>query len=90
MWKFFAAKFIRYRHQDRCKGVHSRTDSRNQPLRRGCRPDRGNKIRIIDKISEKLCFERGVMQETLFLPSSDNKLYNLHATIPYRHISCHR
>ena len=58
MWKFFAAKFIRYRHQDRCKGVHSRTDSRDQPLRRGCRPDRGNKIRIIDNISEKLCFVR--------------------------------
>ena len=58
MWKFFAAKFIRYRHQDRCKGVHPRTDSRDQPLRRGCRPDRGNKIRIIDKISEKLCFVR--------------------------------
>ena len=32
----------------------------------------------------------GVMQETLFLPSSDNELYNLHATNPYRHISCHR
>ena len=31
-----------------------------------------------------------VMQETLFLPSSDNELYNLHATNPYRHISCHR
>ena len=58
MWKFFAAKFIRYRHQDRCKGVHSRTDSRDQPLRRGYQPDRGNKIRIIDKISEKLCFVR--------------------------------
>lgn len=32
----------------------------------------------------------GVMQETLLLPSSDNELYNLHATTPYRHISCHR
>ena len=32
----------------------------------------------------------GVMQETLLLPSSDNELYNLHATKPSRHISCHR
>ena len=32
----------------------------------------------------------GVMQETLFLPSSDNVLYNHHATNPCRHISCHR
>ena len=31
-----------------------------------------------------------VMQETQFLPSSDNELYNLHATNLYRHISCHR
>ena len=65
MWKFFAAKFIRYRHQDRCKGVHSRTNSRDQPLRRGRRPDRGNKIRIIDKISEKLCFVRAWLSNLL-------------------------
>ena len=65
MWKFFAAKFIRYRHQDRCKGVHSRTDSRDQPLRRGYQPDRGNKIRIIDKISEKLCFVRAWLSNLL-------------------------
>lgn len=65
MWKFFAAKFIRYRHQYRCQGVHSRTDSRDQPLRRGRRPDRDNKIRIIDKISEKLCFVRAWLPNLL-------------------------
>ena len=44
------------------------------------------------RISRRPCLITAlwIMQETLFLPSSDNELYNLHATNLYRHISCHR